>query len=212
MAHGPETDALLRKISNCDHKLDVSYMRITSIPKIPSHVRILRCHNTKITELPTLPDKLEELICHETPLKIIPKLPDSLRYLSCNDTKITKLPELPIYLQYLSVHDTEISSLPKLPFLLENLYCFNTQITLLPELPKYLYNLACHNSNLLIRRLPGEALQDYVTRWNHYHEEVSRIRIQKRNKIIWPDLCAYYWHPSHVENMLAQGGWDSIDF
>ncbi len=168
MAHGPDTEELLRRIANATTQLNISILNITSLPKLPDGLEILHCHNTRITSLPNLPARLQELDCHDTQITSLPKLPDGLRELDCSytqitslpklpdglrnlyclDTRITSLPELPRGLDLLDCQGTQITSLPKLPDGLRILYCLDTRITSLPELPRGLGVLDCSNTRI----------------------------------------------------------------
>ena len=104
MSHGPDTDIIARRFSESYYgRLDLSYLRITSIPELPAGLRVLLCHNTDITSLAKLPDTLKELYCMDNKnLKCLPELPDGLIRLEChNNPKLTSLPKLPSWLRFL---------------------------------------------------------------------------------------------------------------
>ena len=215
MSHGPDTDILARRFSESYYgRLDLSYLRITSIPELPAGLRVLLCHNTDITSLAKLPDTLKELYCMDNKnLKCLPELPDGLIRLEChNNPNLTSLPNLPRYLRFLSVNNTGLESLPDLPEYLSELYCDSTKITEIPPIPEDLWIFSFLDCpNLSIQREPGELFQDYVQRWNYYREDQCWMRCQARNELIKEDLIATFWHPSRVEKMLEKGGWDLVD-
>lgn len=215
IAHGPDTDLLRRNISEIRNgKLDVSYLRITSLPPLPAGLRVLTCHFTDIVEFPTLPDTLEELNCmYNRNLRSLPKLPSNLLFLICDhNPQLRRLPELPRWLRQLMVHDTPLEVLPDIPKFLECLMCYNTLIREIPPLPKNLFTFSCAMCpNLSIQHEYGESIPEYNERWNQWREVQSMARIQGRNEIIKEDLIAEFWHPSRVEKMLETGGWDLID-
>ena len=101
MAHGPDTDELLRRVADATTRLDVSGLNITSLPDLPSDLKRLDCNNTQLTSLPTLPSSLVWLICSYTSITSLPTLPSGLIYLDCYFTNITSLPTLPSSLIYL---------------------------------------------------------------------------------------------------------------
>lgn len=68
MAHGPDTDELMRRIRSCNNKLDLTGLNITRLPTLPSRLKRLDCSNTPLTTLPTLPSGLKSLDCSNTPL------------------------------------------------------------------------------------------------------------------------------------------------
>ena len=213
--YGPDTDILARRFSQSYYgRLDLSYLRITSIPELPYGLRVLSCHNTDITSLPKLPGTLKELNCRDNKnLRCLPDLPDLLMYLEChNNPKLTSLPKLPRWLRYLSVNNTGLESLPDLPEYLSHVYCDSTKLTEIPSIPENVWVFSLVNCpNLSIQREPGESLQDYTERWNEYREDQSRMRCQDRNAVVKEDLIATFWHPSRVEKMLEQGGWELVD-
>jgi Leucine-rich repeat (LRR) protein len=206
MAHGPDTEKLLKMISEMEWgKLDIHFMKVTSLPELPNGLYKLWCHITSITSLPKLPDNLEEIICNYSPLRSLPDLPLNLVYLDLGYTQLRTLPKLPKSLRILMVPYTQLISLPDLPQFLETLYCNHTEITEIPEIPRMLYNLSVSNCpNLLIQKEPGETIKDYNERW-------SKIRIQRRNEAIKENLIAYFWKPSRVNKILKDGGWDLVD-
>jgi len=206
-AHGPDTDLLLKTISeigDLDH-LNLSYLRITSLPPLPDGLLKLTCNFTKLTSLPPLPDSLLELECMYSPLTSLPELPPNLQYLDCDHTRLRTLPRLPKSLRILLIFHTPLISLPPLPDFLETLHCRGTEITEIPDIPRRLYRLAVFDCpNLRIVPGPDETIKDYSERW-------SKIRIQRRNEVIKEDLIAEFWKPSRVEKMLELGGWDLVD-
>lgn len=205
MAHGPDTEKLLKLFSEMQYgKLDISFLNVTSLPELPDGLRKLSCHMIHITSLPKLPDSLEELVCNYTPLRYLPKLPDNLVYLDLERTQLQILPKLPKFLRILMVSHTSLISLPDLPPFLETLYCYETNITEISDIPRMLFNLRVFNCpNLLIEPEPGETIKDYSERW-------SKIRVQRRNELFKEDLIAEFWKPSRVKKMLERGGWDQV--
>ncbi len=187
LAHGPDTEELLRRIANIHHDiLDVCRLNITSLPELPS--------------------TLMRLDCSDTQLSVLPKLPSELKYLECANTQIITLPAFPSTLRILICANTQISILPELPSELKLLYCENTQLTVLPELPSGLQYLNCFNTPLIIQREEYESIQNYSRRWREWREEqVSKKRVQERSNAIKRDLVANVWHPRRVEKLLDAG-------
>jgi Leucine-rich repeat (LRR) protein len=194
MAHGPDTEELLRRISTIqENNLGLVGLNITSLPELPNGIHILCCNNTQITELPPLPSTLQKLFCYGTQITELPPLPSTLQELYCADTQITELPPLPSTLQ--------------------KLFCYGTQITELPPLPSTLQGLYCHNcSNLKLQRNKNETNQEYKERWKLFHEErVSKARIQERCATIKEELMAAAWHPNRVERWIETCGIEVLD-
>ena len=115
MAHGPDTVELLLRISAIrDGNLDVSWLKITSLPELPETLTHLRCNNTQLSVLPKLPETLTHLVCWNTQLSVLPKLPETLIRLDCSDTQLSVLPKLPETLTYLNCDDTPLK-IPRIP-------------------------------------------------------------------------------------------------
>ena len=112
MAHGPDTVKLLSRISAIDDgTLDVSWLKITSLPELPETLTRLYCYNTQLSVLPELPETLTYLDCRSTQLSVLPKLPEALTYLSCGNTQLSVLPKLPETLTYLDCSNTHLKLL-----------------------------------------------------------------------------------------------------
>ena len=93
MAHGPDTEELLRKITEIINdetdNLNLWSLNITSLPPdLPYNLKVLNCANIPITALPDLPSGLQALICYKTLLTALPELPPSLQYLDCPCTPL----------------------------------------------------------------------------------------------------------------------------
>lgn len=199
MAHGVDTDELLRRIKTYHEQynpygrsteLNINSLRITSLPDLPSDITVLDCSNTDITSIPDHPN-LIELYCWGTKITRIPYAPN-LRVLYCTNTDITVIPSLP--------H-------------LVRLMCDNTLITVLPDLPN-LQLLLC--SCLLMDDYAGCHIQGDNERYIHIQSYIqqtqnkkelreSRLRSIKRYRLIKEDLMAAAWHPSRVESWLNHG-------
>jgi hypothetical protein len=182
--HGEDTEELLKRIANYgDGMLNVSFLRITSLPELPSGIQRLWCDNTPLTSLPKLPSGLQELYCH--------------------NTQLTSILELPSELQVLSCYNTPLASLPELPSGLQRLWSDNTPLTKLPKLPSRLQELYCHSFPLILQRGKNESIQDYNLRWRE--EKEVKERTLTRTEAIKEDLMAETWHPRRVEKMLEAG-------
>lgn len=206
MAHGPETEELLRIISTSSTRLMLVNLNITSLPELPSGLKELHCQNTRLASLPELPSELKLLDCCNTRLTSLPNLPAGLQRLYCSNTQLTSLPELPSGLQTLYVSNTQLTSLPTLPSGLQVLYCYNTQLSSLPELPSGLRDLYCSNTPLIIQREKNESISDYNRRWAVWREEeVSRKRIQDKHRLLKEEIVIEAWHPRKVERWVDCG-------
>ena len=87
--YGPYTEKALQRIQEWEQKGDVkgklnlSNLRLTSLPPLPASLKVLYCSNTPLSTLPELPASLQELVCFKTPLTTLPELPASLKDLCC---------------------------------------------------------------------------------------------------------------------------------
>ena len=195
MAHGPDTERLLEKLSKVRHKwyelwktdtLDCSDMNSTSLPELPSGLLSLSCDNTQLSSLP--------------------ELPSGLRTLYVSNTQLTSLPELPSELITLECYNTQLTSLPNLPSGLQQLYCFNTPLTSLPEHPARLWWLKCQNTPLILQRKENESIADNNQRWAIWsEEEESRKRIQAKHRLLKEEIVMEAWHPRKVERWIELG-------
>lgn len=168
MAHGPDTEALMRRVNRATTNLDVTYMDITSLPQLPRTLKTIHCYGTNITSLPPLPAGLKKLFCSYTQITSLPQLPAGLEVLECSDTPLTSLPELPAGLQKLDCSKNRLTSLPELPAGLKELKCYDTQIRILPELPEGLEVLYVWDTPLILKQNEGESIQDYNIRWREW--------------------------------------------
>jgi hypothetical protein len=176
MAHGEDTDELLRRVKNimyCDIYeglvLDVWDLNITSLPKNLPDLTSLGCSFTGVREIPYLPN-LTELCCCKNMVTTIPYFP-KLRSLSLNGSMVTELPYLPN---------------------LEVLHCYNTNIREFPYLPN-------------LRVLNCEPKKKLAIQVDQNNLKISRLRQIERCKTMKEDLMAAAWHPTRVESWLNHG-------
>ena len=186
MAHGPDTEELLQRIAECDNYLSLRGLNITSLPELPTGLKVLICSYTPLTSLPELPAGLRELWCSHTSLTSLPDLPASLQLLSCCYTQLTKLPDLPASLQ--------------------ELWCSHTLLTSLPDLPASLQLLSCSHTSLILKLKPDETIKDYNLRWREWREEqASKERIQAKHRLLKEEIVMEAWHPRKVEKWIEAG-------
>lgn len=192
MAHGPDTEELLRRIANIQNgELVVDELNITSLPDLPSGLQKLYCSRTRLTTLPELPSRLQRLWCSNTiTLTTLPDLPSGLQELYCNNTSLTILPDLPSGLQIL--------------------WCANTNITTLLDIPSSLRVFWCDNTTLI--RGETESVETYNQRWRAWREEqAAKRRAKERCAIIKEELVAAAWAPKRVEKWLEVGGFELLE-
>jgi hypothetical protein len=201
MAHGPDTEELLRRLEtakrtkvlktgslwnglNIDslpplpedlQELHCNNCGIRELPPLPRTLQKLYCQGTLLTTLPELPDGLIALVCYNTPVASLPRLPTTLLDLTCTGTQITTLPELPPNLSKLSCsRNPGLTELPTLPNRLKRLYCYNTAISVIPELPETITRFDCQNTLLNTKHKRGETPRAYYLRWRARREEEER--------------------------------------
>jgi Leucine-rich repeat (LRR) protein len=133
-------------VNNEDKPLDLTNLKLTSLPTLPNNLKELNCSNNKLTNLLTLPDKLI--------------------YLNCTYNQLTSLPTLPHTLETLWCFNNKLLSLPNLPSTLEKLWCFNNKLTSLPTLPNNLKKLECLDNYLpsVYYKYPTENELQYINR------------------------------------------------
>ena len=210
MAHGPDTEELLRLIANVQNGiLNVCELNITSLPELPSELQYLFCNSIQITTLPTLPSKLKELYCSRTPITSLPDLPSGLETLYCHNTPITSLPALPSELKKIYCSRTSLKCLPDLPSGLQMLNCSHTSLTSLPDLPSGLKDLYCSNTPHILQPKENESIQDYNLRYRE--EKAAKKRAQERSAAIKEELVAVVWAPKRVEKWLETGGFELLE-
>ena len=190
MAHGIDTDELPMRLKSIqDGVLDLSGLRITSLPDLPMGITTLNCWNTDITYIPYLPN-LIKLYCGNTKITSIPYLPN-LRVLYCSNTNITSIPSMPNLI---------------------SLMCDNTLMTSLPNLPR-IGIISCEQCTLM-DDYEWVYIQDRYQRsahiqWYIHQTQInlqeSRDRSTQRYRDIKEDLMAAAWHPSRVESWLNHG-------
>ena len=129
-------------------KLDLSHRGLTTLEGIdlPEGLTDLRCYGNRLTSLPKLPSSLKLLNCEYNRLEHLSDLPPSLTVLICNGNRLTSLPSLPSSLTELFCTKNQLINLPRLPPTLKTLMCQFNLLTSLPDLPSSLTLLTCRNN------------------------------------------------------------------
>jgi hypothetical protein len=215
MDYGQDTQILLRKYAeyNALHRsvfgflygwnkpriLNVSGLRIHSLPELPDDLEYLNCSFTGVCSIPALPKTLKGLKCFSMQLSHLPPLPEGLEFLNCDNTFMKVIPKLPKSLKKLGCSITSITWLPELPPELEVLLCNKTYLTMLPELPPTLKVLECGRNALPIHPKPRESIQHYNKRLEAYRCTERMQRTVMRTKRFKQELIAATWHPDRFE-------------
>ncbi len=121
---------------------------LTSLPRLPTSLEVLKCGNNSLAGLPPLPTSLKILDCYYNQITSLPALPNSLLYLDCSYDWLPSLPTLPPLLLHLSCGSNFISTFPTLPNGLNYFECQNMQLTVLPNLPNLIDTIYCGYNNL----------------------------------------------------------------
>lgn len=122
---------------------------LSSLPTLPSTLKVLYCGFSNLTSLPTLPNSLQQLLCPNSQLASLPTLPSGLLQLYVDNNRFTSLPALPNGLRILYTGGNQLTTLPTLPSSLTNFSCWSNQITALPStLPIGLLELGVYNNPL----------------------------------------------------------------
>ena len=61
---------------------------LSTLPELPSNLKVLHCESNNIADIPPLPNTLETLICNSNPIKTLPLLPRSLKVLMCYNDEL----------------------------------------------------------------------------------------------------------------------------
>ncbi len=74
-------------------ELDLSNLKLKSLPKIPEGITVLKCNNNKLTKIggDDLPESLLELYCSDNKLTILKNLPKNLVKLECKNNYISNI-------------------------------------------------------------------------------------------------------------------------
>jgi len=156
-----------------EDELDLSGLRLSSLPKLPNNLLLLNCSSNNLKRLQNLPLSLQKLNCYSNYLTIIENLSElsHLSELVCRRNQLTRLPTLPNRLKILKCANNRLNKLPKLPNTLEHLdfgsnllirdlpnlshlinlkilYCYSNKLTNLRDLPINLQELDCGNNKL----------------------------------------------------------------
>ena len=211
MAHGPDTDELLRRIAAGDTRLNNYDMEITSLPAtLPLNLLHLNINDIQLTELPPLPHGLQTLNVYSNQLTRLPALPNTLISLFCGYNQLTALPDLPATLKQLACDKNQLTVLPTLshthiyeitcehnllteiptlPATMTNwLYCGYNRLTTLPSLFPTLRTLVCEYNQLTV--LP--ALPPALERLYCVGNPISRVTLPFPNRIIYEKMAEIF--------------------
>lgn len=104
------------KKKNSNIELDLSLLKLNTLPEIPNGVEQLNCGGMLLTSLKALPPNLKRLDCSGFLGKEFDYLPNGLEYLKCNGSSIEIIDNLPNSLKKLEIgYYTPIKIINKLP-------------------------------------------------------------------------------------------------
>jgi len=145
-----------------DNILDLSVLKLTSLPALPENLKNLWCEHNNLTELPKLPDTLIDLYCGANKLSSLP-------------------PTLPANLDTLACMSNELTSIPTLPKKLRGLSCSYNKLKKLPELPMSLLYLDCDDNKLPKEYSRNTSLGDEDFDVDYFPRYIARVRnLQQR--------------------------------
>ncbi|EGT7703368.1 E3 ubiquitin--protein ligase, partial [Shigella flexneri] len=134
-------------------ELNISSNELRSLPELPPSLTVLKASDNRLSRLPALPPHLVALdVSLNRVLTCLPSLPSSLQSLSALLNSLETLPDLPPALQKLSVGNNQLTALPELPCELQELSAFDNRLQELPPLPQNLRLLNVGENQL--HRLP----------------------------------------------------------
>lgn len=131
-----------------DKDLDLWGLQLTTLPKIPEHIRFLEISWNQLTTLPELPSRLVSLSAAWNKLTFLPHFTPSMVDINVPCNFLTELPTLPPRLGRLLVSNNQLTALPTLPNKLESLDVSDNRIVTLPPLPASLTYLEAQNNQL----------------------------------------------------------------
>jgi len=213
MAHGPDTDELLRRIASGDTSLSnydieitslpatlplnlrhlgITACQLTELPPLPPRLVSLNVYSNQLTRLPALPNTLVSLFCGHNQLTVLPDFPATLIQLSCDTNQLTVLPTLShTHLREISCGHNSLTEIPELPATLTGwLYCGNNRLTTLPSLSPTLRTLQCIRNQLTVLPALPPALESLFCSWN----PISRVTLPFPNRIT----------PEKMDNVFAE--------
>lgn len=157
MASGPVREKIARikaairirhSIWTNDPDLDLWGLQLTTLPKIPEHIRYLDICWNQLTTLPELPSGLAGLAAACNKLTSLPHLTPSMLELDVPGNFLTELPTLSPRLFSLNVNSNQLTTLPNLPNTLTRLKVSENRIATLPPLPDSLIYLEAKDNQL----------------------------------------------------------------
>lgn len=135
----------LTRLRGCQQKhedtLNLSSLKLQTLPELPSHIKKLCINNNNLTELPQLPTGLKELVVKDNQLTKLPDLPVKLEKINVSGNQLTCLSALPTSLQTLSADNNHLKELLTLPASLKQLSVNANKLESLPNLPDALEEL-----------------------------------------------------------------------
>lgn len=129
--------------------LDLS---LTTLPPLPSTLKVLDLWDNKLTTLSVLPANLTMLDISGNQFSNLPCLPKNLAILRAGGNLITALPKLPLSLTELYISHNQIADLPNLPCGLKVLHATHNRFSTISCLPSGLLSLKLNWSS--VRQLP----------------------------------------------------------
>jgi len=191
----------LKNIPEGITELDISGLGLTTLPKLPQGLTILKCGFNQLTSLYNLAmvQRTEGPDAGIKDARVFCNLPQGLTELDCRNNDLTSLDNLPSSLTKLYCDRNELTSLDTLPQGLTVLHCYDNKLTSLDNLPQGLTVLFCNNNKLTSLDIANcDKLKYLIYKNNKFPEEMETIlnnynlTIQEKiNKLIEGCLIPY---------------------
>jgi hypothetical protein len=112
-----------KKAKNPQKWLNLSRLKLTTLPPLPSNLRRLKCYRNALTSLEGLPKGLKQIWCNSNNLETLKGLPDGLLFISCADNEnLNSIVDIPDSVRAIRLGDCrEVSTITSLPSNLEYL-------------------------------------------------------------------------------------------
>ena len=138
-----------------DEILNLSALKLHTLPPLPDSVQILYCGNPNMVYIKSLPLHLKQLWAGNSQLRRLPPLPHSLTHLDISHTHIRTLPNLPTSLKLLYASSSSLECLPQLYTGIEILHLNSTPLKCIARIPESVKELNINSAQIgSLPRLP----------------------------------------------------------
>ena len=131
-----------------DESLNLSALKLHTLPPIPDSVQTLYCSNPYMVYIKHLPPRLQQLWVARSQVRRLPTLPHTLSHLDISHTLIRTLPNIPTSLKLLYADNSSLEKMDRLYTGIEVLLLNNTSLKALPHLPESLKQLSIEHTHI----------------------------------------------------------------